>query len=109
MSGRATAGMSVLVVAVGLMCPDADPRAWAQPLGGFGSLPYEFFSPMVPSNFLMACSTLRSFAIFFPTAVCSALVPPVWAARALDDVDDVFELWYAAHPDAQGLEVFDGE
>jgi len=29
------------------------------------------------------------------------------AAGVVDDVDDVFERWYAAHPDAQGLEVFD--
>jgi len=43
---------------------------------------------MVPSNFLMACSTLRSFAIFFPTAVCSVLVPPVCAARALPSTFD---------------------
>ncbi len=29
------------------------------------------------------------------------------APAVVDDVDDVFERWYAAHPDAQGLEVFD--
>jgi len=33
------AGVSVLVVAVGLMCPTADRSGVSQPLGGFGSLP----------------------------------------------------------------------
>lgn len=31
--------VSMLVVAVGLMCPTADRSGVSQPLGGFGSLP----------------------------------------------------------------------
>ena len=58
--------------------PRSSQRVQSQPLGGLGSLPYEFFSASDPSRLRIVCSTFRA------CAICGRWpVAPIWSRRCV--------------------------